>query len=120
MPKQQTNIRLSLHSKHQLHALAHKLGLSEGQLITLAIDRMARDEGLTPRRQLWRHRQSGEVYVVRVLGSEVLEAAGPLYASEQDRAIMDGFDGDPKVTEDIREAAGDFVLHERQDGGDIA
>lgn len=46
MPKQQTNIRLSLHSKLQLRALAQKLGLSEGQTVMLAIDRMARDEGL--------------------------------------------------------------------------
>jgi hypothetical protein len=46
MPKQQTNIRLSLHSKKQLRALAEKLGLSEGQLVMLAIDRLARDEGL--------------------------------------------------------------------------
>ncbi len=46
MPKQQTNIRLSLHSKRQLRALAQKLGLSEGQLVMLAIDRLARDEGL--------------------------------------------------------------------------
>ena len=46
MPKQQTNIRLSTHSKLQLRALADKLGLSEGQLVMLAIDRMARDEGL--------------------------------------------------------------------------
>jgi predicted DNA-binding protein len=46
MPKQQTNIRLSLHTKKQLRALAEKLGLSEGQLVTLAIDRLARDEGL--------------------------------------------------------------------------
>ncbi len=119
MPKQQTNIRLSTHSKHQLHALAHKLGLSEGQLIMLAIDRMARDEGLTPRTELWRHRQSGEVYAVRVLGSEVLEAAGPLHHTEQRGALTGGFDGDPDVTEDIREAAGDFVLHDRQYEGGI-
>jgi hypothetical protein len=46
MPKQQTNIRLSLHTKRQLRALAEKLGLSEGQLVMLAIDRLARDEGL--------------------------------------------------------------------------
>ncbi len=46
MPKQQTNIRLSLHTKRQLRALAKKLGLSEGQLVMLAIDRLARDEGL--------------------------------------------------------------------------
>ncbi len=46
MPKQQTNIRLSLHTKRQLRALAQKLGLSEGQLVMLAIDRLARDEGL--------------------------------------------------------------------------
>ncbi len=46
MAKQQTNIRLSDHTKRQLRALAHKLGMSEGQLIMLAIDRMARDEGL--------------------------------------------------------------------------
>lgn len=46
MPKQQTNVRLSLHSKLQLRALAGKLGLSEGQTVMLAIDRMARDEGL--------------------------------------------------------------------------
>ncbi len=46
MPKQQTNIRLSQHSKRQLRALAQKLGLSEGQLVMLAVDRLARDEGL--------------------------------------------------------------------------
>jgi hypothetical protein len=46
MPKQQTNIRLSLHTKRQLRALAEKLGVSEGQLVMLAIDRLARDEGL--------------------------------------------------------------------------
>lgn len=46
MPKTQTNVRLSIHSKRQLRALAHKLGMSEGQLVMLAIDRLARDEGL--------------------------------------------------------------------------
>jgi antitoxin component of RelBE/YafQ-DinJ toxin-antitoxin module len=46
MAKQQTNIRLSDHTKRQLRALAHKLGMSEGQLVMLAIDRLARDEGL--------------------------------------------------------------------------
>lgn len=46
MAKQQTNIRLSDHTKRQLRALASKLGMSEGQLVMLAIDRMARDEGL--------------------------------------------------------------------------
>lgn len=51
MPKQQTNIRLSDHSKRQLRALARKLGLSEGQLVMLAIDRLARDEGLRVHQQ---------------------------------------------------------------------
>ncbi len=51
MPKQQTNIRLSDHSRRQLRALALKLGLSEGQLVMLAIDRLARDEGLRVHQQ---------------------------------------------------------------------
>jgi hypothetical protein len=46
MPKQQTNIRLSAHTKRQLRELADKLGLSEGQLVMLAIDRFAVAEGL--------------------------------------------------------------------------
>jgi hypothetical protein len=46
VPKGQTNIRLSDHTKRQLRALAKQLGMSEGQLVMLAIDRLAVAEGL--------------------------------------------------------------------------
>ena len=52
---------------------------------------------------------SGEVYAVRMLGGEVMEAAGPLVRSEYERALQEGFDGGQDVTEHIQSTADEYM-----------
>lgn len=68
--------------------------------------------------QYWRHRNSGEVYVVSTdKAGCVVDAAGPLPQREVtqdnlDEALGWGYDGDPELAEDIDQTQDDYLLVE--------
>lgn len=51
--------------------------------------------------QIWRHRQSGERYVVALQGERVIDAAGPLHHSEIAAARAGDYNGDAELRDDI-------------------
>lgn len=61
--------------------------------------------------QLWRHRKSGDLYVIRLGGDNepvVVDATGPLHHSEVDTALRGDFDSDPELADWINENGDDF------------
>lgn len=61
-------------------------------------------EGVSVRRELWRHRESGDVYVVEFAdyeGEGVIAVAGPIRPSMFEKVLQDGFISDPYLLDDI-------------------
>lgn len=59
----------------------------------------------TTHRQIWSHVRSGESFAVELDDAgRVVSACGPLHYSEIAAAFDDGFEADPDVTVDLRDA----------------
>jgi|GraSoiStandDraft_9_1057307.scaffolds.fasta_scaffold2246248_1 hypothetical protein len=62
--------------------------------------------------ELWQHRTSGEVYVVRLdEHGRVVAAAGPLQPEEHQAPLAEDFEGQPGLAEDIDRARDEYALH---------
>lgn len=70
--------------------------------------------------QIWRHKQSGDLFVVQVAASddgegwEIGDAVGPLHHSAIALALANGFDGDPELVASLEARPEDYVVEPAQ------
>jgi hypothetical protein len=79
------------------------------------IDRSIRMETETTT-EIWKHIESGEVYVVRVtyggMKDRVIEACQPTGIEEVSACLTGGFDSDPDLVDELNANSDDYELYQ--------
>lgn len=105
-------LRLAPAERVLLDSAASRQGMTAAEYLRSRIEPTT--EGHDPDGpHIWRHNKSGERFVVTVKAGHVTDAVGPLYYSEIEDCLQNGFNSDAELVEDIDADQDSYALVER-------